>query len=130
MTPWLRLYDPKTGLYVRYNQLLDMTKQIQETLKQAQFHDRPFRAENSGRDESLRTINRCDIAITQGWDNYDDGHGAYWNIRVKHKDETPDGENVISLDNGMVAERNSSLISADSLKTFFMVTRLKLSIIR
>ncbi|MCH5385428.1 DUF2479 domain-containing protein, partial [Limosilactobacillus reuteri] len=25
--------DPKTGVYVRYNQLLDMTKQIQETLK-------------------------------------------------------------------------------------------------
>ncbi len=31
--------DPKNGLYIRYNQLLEMTKQIQETLKQAQFHD-------------------------------------------------------------------------------------------
>lgn len=27
--------DPKDGLYVRYSQLLEMTKQIQETLKQA-----------------------------------------------------------------------------------------------
>ncbi|WP_241700008.1 hypothetical protein [Ligilactobacillus salivarius] len=27
--------DPKNGLYIRYNQLLEMTKQIQETLKQA-----------------------------------------------------------------------------------------------
>ena len=71
-----------------------------------------------------------DIAITQGWDNFDDGHGAYWNIQVKHKNKIPDGENVISLDNGMVAERNSSLISADELLEALMVTQLKLSIIK
>ncbi|NMV48481.1 DUF2479 domain-containing protein, partial [Lactobacillus reuteri] len=57
-----------------------------------------------------------DVVITQGWDNYDDGHGSYWNVRVKHKDEVPDETNVISLNNGMVAERNSSLVSADSLE--------------
>ncbi len=110
--------DPKDGLYVRYNQLLDMTKQIQETLKQAQFHDRPFQLKTVAEMKAYAPLIAGDIAITQGWDNYDDGHGAYWNIRVKHKDETPDGENVISLDNGMVAERNSSLISADSLEDF------------
>lgn len=110
--------DPKTGIYVRYNQLLDMTKQIQETLKQAQFHDRPFQLKTVAEMKAYAPLIAGDIAITQGWDNYDDGHGAYWNIRVKHKDETPDGENVISLDNGMVAERNSSLISADSLEDF------------
>ncbi|PWT34768.1 DUF2479 domain-containing protein [Limosilactobacillus reuteri] len=110
--------DPKTGIYVRYNQLLDMTKQIQETLKQAQFHDRPFQLKTVAEMKAYAPLIAGDIAITQGWDNYDDGHGAYWNIRVKHKDETPDGENVISLDNGMVAERNLSLISADSLEDF------------
>ena len=110
--------DPKDGLYVRYNQLLDMTKQIQETLKQAQFHDRPFQLKTVAEMKAYAPLIAGDIAITQGWDNYDDGHGAYWNIRVKHKDEVPDENNVISLDNGMVAERNSSLVSADSLEDF------------
>ena len=110
--------DPKTGLYVRYAQLLDMTKQIQETLKQAQFHDRPFQLKTVADMKAYAPLIAGDIVITQGWDNYDDGHGAYWNIRVKHKDEVPDENNVISLDNGMVAERNSSLLSADSLEDF------------
>ena len=108
--------DPKDGIYIRYNQLLDMTKQIQETLKQAQFHDRPFQLKTVADMKSYTPLIAGDVVITQGWDNYDDGHGAYWNIRVKHKDEIPDEVNVISLDNGMVAERNSSLISADSLE--------------
>ena len=108
--------DPKDGLYVRYSQLLEMTKQIQETLKQAQFHDRPFQLKTVADMKAYAPLMAGDVAITQGWDNYDDGHGAYWNIRVKHKDETPDEVNTISLDNGMVAERNSSLVSADSLE--------------
>ncbi|MFC2680831.1 DUF2479 domain-containing protein [Limosilactobacillus vaginalis] len=108
--------DPKDGLYVRYSQLLEMTKQIQETLKQAQFHDRPFQLKTVADMKAYAPLIAGDVVITQGWDNYDDGHGAYWNIRVKHKNETPDENNVISLDNGMVAERNSSLISADSLE--------------
>lgn len=108
--------DPKDGLYIRYSQLLDMTKQIQETLKQAQFHDRPFQLKTVADMKAYAPLMAGDVVITQGWDNYDDGHGAYWNIRVKHKDETPDENNVISLNNGMVAERNSSLVSADSLE--------------
>ena len=110
--------DPKDGLYIRYQQLLDMTKQIQETLKQAQFHDRPFQLKTVADMKSYTPLIAGDVVITQGWDNYDDGHGAYWNIRVKHKDETPDEQNVISIntDMGLVAERNSSLLSADSLE--------------
>lgn len=127
-TDWLNKYkqalsdamaevnDPKDGLFIHYSQLLDMTKQIQETLKQAQFHDRPFQLKTVADMKSYTPLIAGDVVITQGWDNYDDGHGAYWNIRVKHKDEIPDEVNVISLDNGMVAERNSSLISADSLE--------------
>lgn len=108
--------DPKDGLYIRYSQLLDMTKQIQETLKQAQFHDRPFQFDTVASMKTYAPLMAGDLAITRGWDNYDDGHGGYWNVRAKHKDETPDEVNAISLDNGMVAERNSSLISADSLE--------------
>lgn len=112
--------DPKDGLSIRYSQLLDMTKQIQETLKQAQFHDRPFQFDTVASMKAYAPLIAGDIVITQGWDNYDDGHGAYWNIRVKHKDETPDEQNVISIntDMGLVAERNSSLLSADSLEDF------------
>lgn len=108
--------DPKDGLSVRYSQLLDMTNQIQETLKQAQFHDRPFQFDTVATMKGYASLMVGDLAITHGWDNYDDGHGTYWNIRVKHQNETPDESNVISLDNGMVAERNSSLVSADSLE--------------
>lgn len=107
---------PKDGLYVRYSQLLDMTKQIQETLKQAQFHDRPFQFDTVATMKAYAPLMAGDLAITRGWDNYDDGHGTFWNIRVKHKGETPDENNVISLDNGMVAERNSSLVSADTME--------------
>lgn len=110
--------DPRDGLYVRYAQLLEMTKKIQETLKEAQFHDRAFQLETVADLKKCATLAAGDVAITQGWDNYDDGHGTYWNIRVKHKDEVPDENNVIALDNGMVAERNSSLVSADSLEDF------------
>lgn len=129
-TDWLNKYkqalsdamaevnDPKDGLFIRYSQLLEMTKQIQETLKQAQFHDRPFQLKTVADMKAYAPLIAGDEVITQGWDNYDDGHGGYWNIRVKHKDEVPDEENVISLNNGMVAERNSSLISADSLEDF------------
>lgn len=108
--------DPKDGLYVRYSQLLDMTKQIQETLKQAQFHDRPFQFDTVATMKAYAPLMAGDLAITRGWDNYDDGHGTFWNIRVKHKDETPDENNVLALDNGMVAERNSSLVSADTME--------------
>lgn len=108
--------DPKDGLSVRYSQLLDMTNQIQETLKQAQFHDRPFQFDTVATMKGYAPLMAGDLAITHGWDDYDDGHGGYFNIRVKHKDETPDESNVISLNNGMVAERNSSLVSADSLE--------------
>ncbi|PWT40218.1 DUF2479 domain-containing protein [Limosilactobacillus reuteri] len=118
--------DPKTGIYVRYNQLLDMTKQIQETLKQAQFHDRPFQFDTVATMKAYAPLIAGDLAVTRGWDNYDDGHGAYWNIRVKHKDEVPDENNVISLDNGMVAERNSSLVSADSLEDFLYGYTIKI----
>ena len=108
--------DPKNGLYIWYNQLLEMTKQIQETLKQAQFHDRAWQFSDVPTMQSNATLAANDLAITKGWDNYDDGHGAVWQIRVKHKDEVPDGTNVIELTNGMVAERNASMVTADSLE--------------
>ena len=110
--------DPKEGLMTKYSSLLTMAKQIQEILKQAQFHDRPFHFATVNAMQKYTALMDGDLAITHGWDNYDDGHGAYWNIRVKHKDEMPDDQNVISIntDMGLVAERNSSLISADSLE--------------
>ena len=112
--------DPKEGLMAKYSSLLTMAKQIQEILKQAQFHDRPFHFATVNAMQKYTALMDGDLAITHGWDNYDDGHGAYWNIRVKHKDETPDEQNVISIntDMGLVAERNSSLLSADSLEDF------------
>lgn len=108
--------DPKNGLFARYNSLLLMTQQIQETLKQAQFHDRAWQFSDVPTMQSYAALAANDLAITKGWDNYDDGHGAVWQIRVKHNGETPDGTNTIALSNGMVAERNASMVTADSLE--------------
>lgn len=76
--------------------------------------------------QSNATLAANDLAITKGWDNYDDGHGAVWQIRVKHKDEVPDGTNVIALSNGMVAERNASMVTADSLEDLFYGYSIKI----
>ena len=78
--------DPKEGLMVKYSSLLTMAKQIQEILKQAQFHDRPF-------------------------------HFATVNAMQKYT-ALMDGDLAINTDMGLVAERNSSLLSADSLEDF------------
>lgn len=108
--------DPKDGLLIRYNSLLSMAQQITEKLKQAQFHDRAWQFSDVPTMLSYEELAANDLAFTKGWDNYDDGHGAVWQIRVKHKDEVPDGTNVLALSNGMVAERNASMVTADSLE--------------
>ena len=102
--------DPKDGLYVRYQQLLDMTKSIQQTLKAAQFHDRIFQY-NTVQDmkDAIMPI-PGDMAATQGWVDSDDARGGFWRIRVKHDGEVPDGKNTILLGTGYVAERNYGIV--------------------
>ena len=102
--------DPKDGLYVRYQQLLDMTKQIQTTLKAAQFHDRIFQyATVEDMKEAVMPL-PGDMAATQGWVDSDDARGGFWRIRVKHDGEVPDGKNTILLGTGYVAERNYGIV--------------------
>lgn len=102
--------DPKDGLYVRYQQLLDMTKQIQTTLKAAQFHDRIFQY-NTVQDmkDAIMPL-PGDMAATQGWVDSDDARGGFWRIRVKRDNETPDGTNRILLNSGYIAERNYGIV--------------------
>ena len=102
--------DPKNGLYVRYQQLLDMTKSIQQTLKAAQFHDRIFQY-NTVQDmkDAIMPL-PGDMAATQGWVDSDDARGGFWRIRVKHDGEVPDGKNTILLGTGYVAERNYGIV--------------------
>ena len=102
--------DPKDGLYIRYQQLLDMTKQIQETLKAAQFHDRVFQyATVQNMKDAVQPL-PGDLVVTQGWEARDDARGGFWRIRVKHDGETPDGTNTILLSTGYVAERNYGIV--------------------
>ena len=102
--------DPKDGLYVRYQQLLDMTNQIQGTLKAAQFHDRIFQyATVQDMKDAVQPL-PGDLAVTQGWIDSDDARGGFWRIRVKHDGETPDGTNTILLNSGYVAERNYGIV--------------------
>lgn len=102
--------DPKTGLYVRYQQLLDMTKQIQETLKAAQFHDRVFQYATVQDMKNATMPLPGDFAATQGWTDADDARGGFWRIRVKRDGEVPDGKNTILLSTGHVAERNYGIV--------------------
>lgn len=102
--------DPKNGLYVRYQQLLDMTKQIQTTLKAAQFHDRIFQYKTVQEMKDAIMPLPGDMAATQGWVDSDDARGGFWRIRVKHDGEVPDGKNTILLNTGYVAERNYGIV--------------------
>ena len=102
--------DPKDGLMVRYQTLMTMTKQIQETLKDAQFHDRAFQYATIGDlKEAIQPL-PGDLAITQGWEARDDGRGAFWRIRVKRDGETATGVNTILLSSGYIAERDYGIV--------------------
>lgn len=110
------IFDEQTGLNVNYSRLQKMAQEIQETLRQAQFHDRPFQFDTVAKMKSYLELQDGDLVITSGWNSKDDGHGNMWQVRAKKRDETPDEINVIALQSGYVAERNLSMISADSLE--------------
>lgn len=110
------IFNAETGLKVNYTRLQEMAQHIQETLRQAQFHDRPFQFDTVAIMKSHLELQDGDLVITSGWDSKDDGHGNMWQVRAKKRNETPDEINVISLQSGYVAERNLSMISADSLE--------------
>lgn len=102
--------DPKDGLYIRYQQLLDMTKQIQETLKAAQFHDRIFQyATVQDMKDAVQPL-PGDLVVTQGWEARDDARGGFWRIRVKRDGETANGTTIIELGTGYIAERNFGIV--------------------
>ena len=122
MTTWIDKYkqtlldaiqeinDPKDGLYIRYQQLLDMTKQIQETLKAAQFHDRIFQyATVQDMKDSVQPL-PGDLVVTQGWEARDDARGGFWRIRVKRDGETATNVNTIELGTGYIAERDYGIV--------------------
>lgn len=102
--------DPKDGLYIRYQQLLDMTKQIQETLKAAQFHDRVFQyATVQDMKDAVQPL-PGDLVVTQGWEARDDARGGFWRIRVKRDGETANGKTTLELGTGYIAERNFGIV--------------------
>lgn len=103
--------DPKTGLMVRYASLLEMTKQVQETLKNAQFHGKANQYSTIADLKADATLMAGDTAIVKGAEDYSDGRGAAYAIRSKRTEDQPDGVHLIALDNGTVAERNDSIIS-------------------
>ncbi|MBD8048526.1 hypothetical protein H9637_16060 [Clostridium sp. N37] len=102
--------DPKDGLYIRYQQLLDMTKQIQETLKAAQFHDRIFQYATVQDMKDATQPLPGDLVVTQGWEARDDARGGFWRIRVKRDGETANGTNTILLNSGYIAERDYGIV--------------------
>lgn len=102
--------DPKDGLYVRYQQLLSMTKEIQETLKAAQFHDRIFQyATVQDMKDAVMPL-PGDLVVTQGWEARDDARGGFWRIRVKRDGETATNVNTIELGTGYIAERDYGIV--------------------
>ena len=102
--------DPKTGLMARYETLNTMAKQIQETLKLAQFHDRIFQYENVEKMKAAILPLPGDLVVTQGWEARDDARGGFWRIRVKRDNETANGTTTIELGTGYIAERDYGIV--------------------
>jgi len=102
--------DPKEGLLVRYNALNAIAKQIQETLKDAQFHDRVFQYENIEKMKAALVPMPGDLVVTQGWEARDDARGGFWRIRVKRDNETANGTTTIELGTGYIAERDFGIV--------------------
>lgn len=102
--------DPKNGLYVRYRQLLDMTTQIQNTLKNAQFHDRIFQYATIDDMKAAVMPLPGDFAATQGWSDRDDGRGGFWRIRVKRSGEVANDSTTIATSTGFIAERDYGIV--------------------
>lgn len=102
--------DPKDGLLVRYQALNAIAKQVQETLKDAQFHDRVFQYETVQKMKDAIQPLPGDLAITQGWEARDDARGGFWRIRVKRDGETADNKRTIELGTGYIAERDFGIV--------------------
>lgn len=107
--------DPKDGLMVRYSSLLTITTQIQDTLKQAQFHYKANQYDTIAKMKADATLMDGDMAVVKGSEFYNDGKGAVYAIRSKRADDAPDGVHTIALDNGTIAERNESIVSTGYL---------------
>lgn len=102
--------DPKDGLMARYEALNTMAKQIQETLKLVQFHDRIFQYENVEKMKTAILPLPGDLVVTQGWEARDDARGGFWRIRVKRDGETANGKTTIELGTGYIAERDFGIV--------------------
>lgn len=107
--------DPKDGLMVRYSSLLTIAKQIQDILKQAQFHYKANQYDTIAKMKADTTLMDGDMAIVKGSEDYNDGKGAVYAIRSKRAEDQPDGVHLIALDNNTMAERNDSVVSAGYL---------------
>jgi hypothetical protein len=94
----------------RYETLNTMAKQIQETLKLAQFHDRIFQYENVEKMKAAILPLPGDLVVTQGWEARDDARGGFWRIRVKRDGETANGTTTIELGTGYIAERDFGIV--------------------
>lgn len=107
--------DPKDGLLARYQVLLTMTREIQQTLKQAQFHEKANQYDTIAKMQADDTLMDGDMAIVKGSEFYNDGKGAIYSIRSKRAEDQPDGVHLIALNNNTMAERNDSVVSTGYL---------------
>lgn len=107
--------DPKSGLMAEYSVLLGMAKQTLEAIKAGQFHYKANQYDTIAKLKADTTLMDGDMAIVKGSEDYNDGKGAVYAIRSKRTEDQSDGVHLIALDNGTMAERNDSIVSAGYL---------------
>ena len=108
--------DPKTGLWLQYQHLLEIGNQVKELFQNGEFHQKANQYNTIADMQADSMLMAGDTAIVKGSENYNDGKGGVYAIRVKRTEDNPDGVHLIALPNGTMAEMLDSITTPTYLK--------------
>jgi len=105
--------DPKDGLLIKYQSLLQMTNNIQDNLKAGLMHDRPFQFDTIADMSASINLLKGDTVIVKGLNFVNDGGSRLYYVDVKRSSDFIDNISVVSLANNLVARELQSRLVAD-----------------
>lgn len=108
--------DPKNGLLIKYQGLLQITKNIEQNLKDGLMHDRPFQFDSVADMAVSTSLLKGDTVITKGLNAINDGGSRIYYVDVRRTSDKSDNVSVVFLANNLVArELQSKLVASDEI---------------